>query len=105
MAGLADFDLDALGQLGGKAEAGTENFQDERIAAADDLQPATEADAQRLETLRFLVIRADAPHHGANAGRQFIQTNQRNRLSNGCHDKNKIGFPAVKSITPPTRLD
>ena len=34
---------------------------------------------------------------------QFIQTNQRNRLSNGCHNKNKIGFPAVKSITPRSR--
>lgn len=75
MAGLADFDLDALGQLGGKAKAGTKNFQDQRITAADDFQPAPQANTQRLEALGLLVIRADAPHHGANAWRQLIQTN------------------------------
>lgn len=105
MAGLTDLNLNAPGQFGGKAEAGAENLQDERIAAANNLQPATEADAQRFEALCFLVIRADASHHGANAWRKFVQTNQRNRLSNGCHDKNKIGFPTVKSIMPRFRYN
>ena len=103
MAGLADFDLDALGELGGKPEAGAEDLQNQRIAAADDLQPATEADTQCLEALRLLVIRADTSHHGANARGECIQANQRNGLSNGCHNKNKIGFPAAKSITPRSR--
>jgi len=97
MAGLADFHRDARGEFGGQPEARAENFQDERIAGADEFQPAANADAERLEPLRVLVVGRDAAHHGADARRQFIQPDERNGLCISCHNENKIILPANQS--------
>lgn len=86
MAGLADFDLDTFGQFRRKPEARAENFQDERIADADKFQPAADTHAERLETLRILVIRLHAAHHGANARRQGVEPDERNWFGKSCHD-------------------
>ena len=105
MAGLADFHLDAGGEFGGDAEPRAEDFQDERIAGADELHAAAEADAERLEPLRVLVVGGDAAHHGADARRQGIEADERNGLFNSCHSDDKISFPACKSTTPRGVLD
>ena len=97
MAGLADFDLHAPGQLGGEPKARAKNFQDERITDADQFQPATDTDSERLQALRFFVLRLHAAHHGADTQRQFVQTDERKRLGNGCQNKNKIVFLRVQS--------
>ena len=73
MAGLADFDADARGELGGQAEPRAEHFQDDRVAGADEFHAAAQAHAQRLEALRFLVVGLDAAHDGADARRQLIE--------------------------------
>jgi hypothetical protein len=97
MAGLADFDHDAHGEFGGQTEARAEDFQDERIANADEFKAATDADAERFEPLRVLVLGRDAAHHGTDARRQFVQPDERNGLCFGCHNENKIILPANPS--------
>ena len=102
MAGLADFHAHARGQLGGQAEPRAENFQDERIARADQFHAAAHADAERFEALRVLVVGFNAAHNGADARRQFIEPHGGGRLFNGCHNDDKISFPACKSNLPRT---
>ncbi len=97
MAGLADFHRDARGEFGGQAEARAEDFQDKRIANADEFKASADADAERLEPLRVLVVGRDAAHHGADARRQFVQPDERNGLCIGCHNENKIILPAIQS--------
>ena len=97
MAGLADFHVDARGQFGGDAQPRAENFQDERIAGADQFHAAAHADAERFQALRVLVIGGDAAHHGADARRQFIEPHRGDRLFNSCHNDDKISFPMRKS--------
>ena len=105
MAGLADFHPDAPGQLGGDPEPRAEDFQNERIARADELHAAAQADAERLEALRVLVVGRHAAHHGANVRRQFVEPHQRGGMVNRCHREDKISFPAGKSITSHTGFD
>ena len=76
MAGLADLDVDSRGERGGQAELRTEHAENQRIAASDQLDAAADANAQHFQALHFLVVGLDAPHDGANARRQRIQTNQ-----------------------------
>ena len=97
--------MDARGQFGRDAKAGTENFQDERIARADEFHAATQTNAQRLEALRVLVIGRHAPHDGADARRQLIKPHQRNGLFNSGHNVKKISLPPRKSISPPAPVD
>ena len=105
MAGLADFHADAGRQFGGQAQPGAENFQDERIAGADEFHAATHANTQRFQTVGVLVVGLDAAHDGAEARRQFIEPHRGDRLSNSCHNDDKISFPASKSNSPRTAVD
>ena len=105
MAGLADFHADARREFGGHAQPGAEYLQDERIARPDELHAATHANPHGFETLRVLVIGADAAHDGADARGQFIKPHGGGGLVNGCHNDNKISFPAFKSNATPTEVD
>jgi len=105
MARLADFHADARGQLGGQAQPRAENFQDERIARANQFDAAAHADAERFEALGVLVVGRDAAHHGANVRREFIQSHGGNRLFNDCHNDDKIRLPAGKSNYPLPAVD
>ena len=104
MAGLADFHRDARGKFGGQTEARTKNFQDERIPGANQFQPTTNANTERLEPLRVFIVGHDAAHHGADARRQCVQPDERNGLCISCHNLNKIVFPAIQcKVYPPAR--
>ena len=105
MAGLADFHADARREFGGNAQPRAENLQDERIARPDELHASAHANPHGLKTLRVLVISADAAHHGADARRQFIEPHGGGGLVNGCHNDDKISFPAFKSNGPPPEVD
>ena len=97
MAGLADFHRDAPGEFSGQAQPGTEDFQDERIARADQFHAAAHAHAERLEALGILVVRLDAAHDGADARWQLIKPHRGGWLFNSCHNDDKISFPLRKS--------
>jgi len=106
MAGLANFDTDAGGKFGGKAELRAEYAKDERIAAPDQLDAAAHANAKHFEALHFLVVGFDAPHDGANARRQLVQASQRLRgMVYCCHSLSKISFPAAMSNPPRGPVD
>ena len=76
MAGLADFHRHAHGEFGGETEARAENFQDKRIAGADEFQTAAHANPERFQPLRVFVVGRDATHHGADTGGQFVQPDE-----------------------------
>ena len=97
MAGLADFHADARRQLGGDAEPRAKNFQNERIAGADEFDAATDTDAESFQAIRVLVVRGDAAHDGADARRQLIKPHRGDRLGNSCHNEDKISLPLPKS--------
>ena len=106
MAGLANFDTDAGGKFGGKAELRAEYAKDERIAAPDQLDAAAHANAKHFEALHFLVVGFDAPHDGANARRQLVQASQRLRgMVYCCHSLCKISLPAAMSNSPREGVD
>lgn len=105
MAGLADFHADARRELGGNAQPGAENFQDERIARPDEFHAAAHADAERLEPVGVLIVHLDAAHDGADARRQFIEPHGRGGLVNGCHNAGKLSFPAAMSNARPEGID
>ncbi len=98
MAGLADLDTNARGELRGQAELRTKHAEYQRIAATDQLDAAAHANAHHFQALHFLVIGLDAPHDGANARRERIQTNQFFwSMVNCCHSLCKISFPGAMS--------
>ena len=97
MAGLADFHRHTRSEFGRQPKARAEDFQDERIAHADEFHATPHADAERLEPVRVLIVGHDAAHHGADARRQLIQPDDRNGLCIGCHNENKIILPAIQS--------
>ena len=105
MAGLADFHADARGQFGGDAQPRAENFQDERIARADEFHAPAHADAERFQAVGVLVVGGDAAHDGADARRQFIEPHRGGRLVNNCHNDDKISFPPGKSNPPRAAVD
>jgi len=90
MVGRTDLDTHASGEFCREAEAGTEDFQDERIAGAHQFHAAAHADAERLEAQRILVVRGDLAHHGANARGEFIQAHEWRGLFSGCHNGERI---------------
>ncbi len=73
MTGSADFHMDARGEFGRKAEPGTENLQNKRVARANDFHPAAHTNPERLETPGIFIVCGDASHHRAGPQRQFIQ--------------------------------
>jgi hypothetical protein len=106
MAGLADFDTDMSGERGGQAELRAKYAKDERIAAPDQLDAATHANAKHLEALHFLVVGLNAPHDGANARCQLVQAGQHFRgMVYCCHSLSKISFPAAMSNSPREGID
>jgi hypothetical protein len=106
MSGLADFHADAGGKFGGQSKLRPENAENQRIAAPNHLNAAAHAHAEHLEPLHFLVVGLDAPHDGANARRQFVQTGQRFRgMVYCCHSLCKISLPAAMSISARLRID
>jgi hypothetical protein len=106
MAGLADFDADAGGELGGQAKLRPENAEDEWIAAPDQFDPAAHTHPKHLEALHFLVVGFYAPHDGANARRQLVEAGQRLRgMVYCCHSLSKISFPAAMSNSPRLSVD
>ena len=100
MAGLADFHADARSQLGRQAQPRTKNFQDERIARADEFHAAADTNTKRFEAVRVLVAGLNTAHNGADARRQFIEPHGGGKLVNGCHNDDKISLPAGKSNPP-----
>ena len=106
MPGLADFDADAGGEFGGQPQLRAENAEDERIPTPDQLDPPAHTHPKHLESLHFLVVSLYAPHDGAYARRQRIQTNQFfGSMVNCCHSLCKISFPVAMSITPLVLVD
>jgi hypothetical protein len=106
MAGLADFDADTGGERGGQAELRAKYAKDERIPAPDKFDAAAHANAKHLEALHFLVVGLNAPHDGANARRQLVQTGQHFcGMVYCCHSLSKISFPAAMSNSPREGVD
>jgi cysteine desulfurase len=106
MAGLADLDADTRGERGGQAELRAEHAKDERVAATNQFDAASHANAKHFEALHFLVVGFDAPHDGANARRQLVQASQRLRgMVYCCHSLSKISFPAAMSNPPRGPVD
>ena len=79
MVGRADFQPDPRGQRGGQPQPRAENADHERVAGPDDLQPASDADAERLEPLHVVAVGLDAAHDGALPRRQRVQPRFRRR--------------------------
>jgi len=105
VAGLADFHLNAPGKLGGNAEPGTEDFQDERIARANEFDTTPQANPKCFQALRILVVGGDAAHDGTDVRRQGVEPHQGGGMVSGCHSDDKISVPPRKSTTPRAALD
>ncbi len=101
MAGFANFYADARGEFGGKAEARTKNFQDERIAGTHQFHTPAHTNAQCFEALCVLIAGLDVAYHGANARGEFIEPHICGWLAGGIHNAGKIICPTRKSITSP----
>ena len=101
MVWLADFHLDMRGQPGGQPEAGTENFEDQRVAALDEFDAAAEADAEGFEALHLFIVGLDVADDRADPRRELIQPDKlESGLACGCHSDSKISWPEEKSMNP-----
>lgn len=101
MAGLANLDADSGRKPGGQAEPRSKDAKNQRIAAPDQFDAAAHAHAEHLEALHLLIVRFNAPHDGANARRQLVQTRHRlGGMVNDCHSESKIGLPTAMSNPP-----
>jgi hypothetical protein len=101
MSRLADFHLHVAGEGGGDAQPRTEHFEDQRVAALDQLHAAAQAHTQRLEALHLLVVNRDFADDGTNTRRELVQPDESVcGLACGCHSDGKINWLDGKSMNP-----
>ena len=98
---LADFHLHIGREGGGNAQSRAKNFENQRVATFDELDPAAQTDAQRFETKHLLIISFDVADDRADTRRELIQTDECSfDLASGCHSDSKISWPHEKSMNP-----
>ena len=78
MVRLAHFNLHMGGERGGHAQPGAEHYEDQRVARFHQFHAAAETDAQRFETLHFLVVGFNVADDRTNARRELIQPDKGN---------------------------
>jgi hypothetical protein len=89
MTRLANFHLYAGGQAGGNPQARTENPQNQRISAPNQLDPSTDTDTHGFEPEGFFVVRPNASHHRTDPGREFVEPDQPGSLVGTAHSIEK----------------
>ena len=73
MVGCADFQPNSRRQRCGQSEPRTKDANNHWVAWFDDLNPPTDANAERLEALRIVAAGFNAAHDGALPGGKLVE--------------------------------
>lgn len=74
--GPADFNAHARGERRGQPKPRAKNFENQRVAGANQFHAASGANAERFQPLCVFIVRFDVADDSANARRQIGQADE-----------------------------